>query len=299
MHIGVVLPQVGVDWDEVLAAARHAEEVGADSVWVIDHVLGFPADQGILEAWTLMSAIAAATDRVQIGAQVHCQSFRNPALFAKMAASLDRVANGRLRLLMGAGWFQAEYDAFGFEFPAPGVLIEQLRETIEILKGLLGPHDRFTFDGKHYVVREATNKPLPVQQPLPIEIGGGRDRLLRTVAKMGDGWNCPGVLLGMLEERLTFLSKACADAGRSLSDLRLSCQIVGGVGDEEAAQDPRLRMFNAQIGLIGTPDQAAARAREMMDKGFTDFNCIVPPGDRGRAVVERLVTEVKPRVLAG
>ena len=297
MHIGVVLPQVGVDWDEVLTAARHAEDAGADSVWVIDHVLGFPPQNGILEAWTLMSAIAAATDRVQIGAQVHCQSFRNPALFAKMAATLDRVSRGRLRVLMGAGWFQAEYDAFGFEFPQPGVLIEQLRETVTILRGLLAPHNKYSFHGRHYRVREATNSPLPVQQPLPIEIGGGRDRLLRTVAKLGDGWNCPGVLLGMLDERLTFLGKACADAGRALSDLRLSCQIVGAVGDDEAAQDPRLQMFNAQLGLVGTAEQAAARAREMVDLGIADFNCIVPPGDRGRACVERLVQDVKPKVV--
>jgi alkanesulfonate monooxygenase SsuD/methylene tetrahydromethanopterin reductase-like flavin-dependent oxidoreductase (luciferase family) len=296
MHIGVVLPQVGTDWDDVLDAATHAEDVGADSVWVIDHVLGFPPPAGILEAWTVMSALAAATSRVQIGAQVHCQSFRNPALFAKMAATLDRVSKGRLRILMGAGWFQGEYEAFGWEFPPPGVLIEQLRETITILKALLGPHDRYTFEGKHYSVKEATNLPLPVQQPLPIEIGGARDRLLRTVARMGDGWNCPGVALGMLDERLEFLGKACADAGRSTDDLRLSCQIVAAVGDDEAAQDPRMMMFNAQIGLVGTPDQAAARARELIGKGVTGFNCIVPPGDRGKAIVERLVTEVKPKV---
>jgi alkanesulfonate monooxygenase SsuD/methylene tetrahydromethanopterin reductase-like flavin-dependent oxidoreductase (luciferase family) len=292
----VVLPQVGVDWDELLEAARHAESAGADSVWVIDHLFGFPPTAGILEAWTVMSALAAATTRVEIGAQVHCQSFRNPALLAKMASTLDRVSNGRLRVLVGAGWYQAEYDAFGYDFPAPGVLIEQLRETITILKALTSPHERFTFDGRHYRTKDATNLPLPVQQPLPIEVGGARDRLLRTVAKMGDGWNCPGIALSMLDDRLAFLGKALADAGRSLRDLRLSCQIVAAVGDDEAMQDPRLAMFNPSLGLVGSVDQVAARARELVDKGVGDFNCIVPPGERGRAVVERLVGEVKPRV---
>src|SRR5688500_1226730 len=117
MRIGVVLPHVGGDWDQVLEAAQHAEEAGADSVWVVDNVLGFPPERGILEAWTVMSALAAATERVEIGAQVHCQSFRNPALFAKMAATLDRISNGRLRLLMGAGWYESEYTQFGYEFP--------------------------------------------------------------------------------------------------------------------------------------------------------------------------------------
>src|SRR5207247_11250398 len=125
------------------------------------------------------------------------------------------------------------------DFPSPGVLIEQLRETVTILKGLLQPNDRFTFEGKHYRTREATNLPLPVQQPLPIELGGGRDRLLRTVARMADGWNCPGVMLANLDERLTFLAKAWADAGSSLEDDRLSCQSVCEGGEHDSASYPR------------------------------------------------------------
>jgi alkanesulfonate monooxygenase SsuD/methylene tetrahydromethanopterin reductase-like flavin-dependent oxidoreductase (luciferase family) len=136
MHVGVVLPQVNADWDKVLDEARFAEELGVDSVWVIDHVLGFPPPKGILEAWTVMSALAAATTRVQIGAQVLCQSFRNPALLAKMAATLDGISNGRLRLLVGAGWFEQEYRQYGWDFPAPGTRIGELRDTVRILKGL-------------------------------------------------------------------------------------------------------------------------------------------------------------------
>ena len=297
MHIGVVLPQVGADWDYVLQAARHAEEAGADSVWTIDHVYGFPPPAGILEAWSVMAAVAATTSRVEIGSQVLCQSFRNPALHAKIACSVDNISKGRLRLLIGAGWYEDEYKAFGYDFPAPGVRIEQLRETITILKGLFAPHEGgFTYEGKHYAVRGALNLPLPVQQPLPIEVGGGGDRLLRTVATMADGFNCPAAMLHIIEERLPFLAKACAAAGRSIGDLRLSCQIVAAVGDDEAANDPRTAAFNPQLGLIGTPEQAAARVRQLMSLGFTDFNCMVPRGSRGRAIVERLVNEVKPLV---
>jgi alkanesulfonate monooxygenase SsuD/methylene tetrahydromethanopterin reductase-like flavin-dependent oxidoreductase (luciferase family) len=296
MHIGVVLPQVGADWEYVLEAARHAEETGADSVWVIDHVLGFPPERGILEAWTVMSGLAAATERVEIGAQVLCQSFRNPALLAKMAATLDRISNGRLRMLVGAGWFEMEYQQFGWEFPAPGIRIEQLRETVEILKGLLGPHERFTFDGKHYRVNAATNMPLPVQQPMPIEIGGAQDRLIRTVAMMGDGFNSPGAALAALDSRLELLNTEMDKRGRSMDELRLSVQIVAAVGDDDVANDPRMAMFNPQLGLVGSPQQAADRAKELIDKGVTDFNCIVPPGSKGRAIVERLINEVKPLV---
>lgn len=297
MHIGVVLPQVSADWDHTIEAAQHAEEVGADSVWVIDHVLGFPPERGILEAWSVISALAASTKRVEIGAQVLCQSFRNPALLAKIAATTDRIAKGRLRLLLGAGWFEQEYRAFGWDFPSAGVRFEQTRETVTILKGLLAPHDGgFTYEGKHYSVRDAVNLPLPVQQPMPIEIGGVGDRMLRLTARECDGWNSPGAALAVLPDRLPFLAKACADAGRSITDLRLSVQIVGAVGDDEAAQHPGMAMFNPALGLVGTPEQAAGRARELISLGVTDFNCVVPPGSRGKAIVERLVNEVKPLV---
>jgi alkanesulfonate monooxygenase SsuD/methylene tetrahydromethanopterin reductase-like flavin-dependent oxidoreductase (luciferase family) len=297
MHIGVVLPQVAADWEGVVESARHAESLGADSVWVIDHVLGFPPQRGILEAWSLMSALAASTEKVEIGAQVMCQSFRNPALLAKMAATVDRISSGRLRMLVGAGWFETEYRQFGWEFPSAGVRVEQLRDTVRILKGLLAPHESFTYEGKHYSVHEATNMPLPVQQPLPVEIGGARDRVLRTVATMADGWNCPGAALGLLEDRLVFLTDACKHADRSLDELRLSCQIVCAVGDDEAANHPGMAMFNPALGFVGDAEHSAARARELIEKGVTDFNCIVAPGARGRAALERLVNEVRPKVV--
>ena len=289
MHIGVVLPQVGASWDQVIESAKHAEDVGADSVWVIDHVLGFPPQRGILEAWTVMSAVAAATDRVQIGAQVLCQSFRSPSLLAKMAATLDQVSGGRLRMLIGAGWFEQEYRQYGWDFPAPGVRIGELRDTIRILKGLLAPHESFTYEGEHYTVHGAVNLPLPVQQPLPIEIGGAGERLIRTVAWMGDGWNSPGAALGILDNRLDLLRTECENRGRPMDELRLSAQIVNAIGDDEAAQHPGMAMFSPQLGFVGDEAHAADRAQELMDKGLTDFNCVVPPGARGRACLERLM----------
>jgi alkanesulfonate monooxygenase SsuD/methylene tetrahydromethanopterin reductase-like flavin-dependent oxidoreductase (luciferase family) len=295
MEIGLVLPQVGADWPRVLDAARHAEDSGADSVWVVDHVLGFPPERGILEAWTVMSAVAASTQKVEVGAQVLCQSFRNPALLAKMAATLDQVSGGRLRMLVGAGWFEAEYTAYGWQFPAPGRRVSELQDTIRILRGLLASTEPFTYEGRHYSVREAVNAPAPAH-PIAIEIGGAGDRVLRTIAREADGWNCPGAALPMLEDRLGFLAKACADRGRVIGDLRLTCQIVCAVGDEEGAQHPGLAMFAPQFGLIGSVEDATRRASELVEKGFSGFHCIVPPGSRGRACLERFITEVRPRI---
>jgi alkanesulfonate monooxygenase SsuD/methylene tetrahydromethanopterin reductase-like flavin-dependent oxidoreductase (luciferase family) len=181
-----------VEWDDVRSAALEAEELGLDSVWVVDHLQSMAPDLGLFEAWTVLSALASATKRVELGAQVFCQSFRNPALFAKMAATLDRVSGGRFRLLMGAGWYEDEYVKYGYDFPSAGVLVERLRETVTILHGMLsGKDEPFTFEGAHYRVAEVRNLPQPIHAPLPIEIGGARDRVLRTVARQGDGWNCP------------------------------------------------------------------------------------------------------------
>src|SRR5207302_1798084 len=190
MDVGIVLPQIKAEWDDVLATARRAEELGADSAWVVDHLTWMPPHLGILEPWTVLSALAASTERLELGAQVFCQSFRNPALLAKMAATLDRVSAGRFRLLVGAGWFEDEYRAFGYDFPPPGVRVAQLEEAVRILKGTLGPSaEPFTFEGEHYRVHEIVNTPQPVRAPLPVEVGGAGDRVLRIVARHADGWN--------------------------------------------------------------------------------------------------------------
>lgn len=293
MHVGVVLPQT--DWKDLLDQARFAEEAGADSVWVVDHLLGFPVERGILEAWTVMSALAASTQKVELGAQVLCQSFRNPALLAKMAATLDQVSGGRLRLLIGSGWFENEYKAFGMEFPAPGRLIDELRDTIRIVKGMLSSAKPFTYDGKYYFVKDAINAPQPVKMPMPVEVGGARDRLLRLVAREADGWNCPGVALPMVEERVSFLRSACERYGRKFEDLRLSCQIVCSIG-EEGPIDQRLSFFAPEHGLVGSVDKVVDRAGQLIEMGFEGFHVIVAGGTKGRDSLERLIREVKPKL---
>lgn len=292
MHIGLVLPQRGVSWAEVRDSAQRAEEMGCDSVWVIDHLLSFPPEAGLLEAWTLLSALAVSTTRVQLGAQVLCQSFRNPALLAKMAATLDDVSGGRFRLLIGAGWLEAEYKAFGYEFPAPRTLISELRETVRILKGLLKSGEPFTFEGKHYQTNEARN--LPLRRSIPVEVGGGRDRLMKLVAKEADGWNCPAILLGNLNNRIEFLQGQCEQIGRKIQELHLSCQITCTVGDAEADDDKGLQFYNTSNGFTGTVEEATVRAKGMMALGMSSFNVVIPSGEVGWKCLERLIEQVRP-----
>jgi alkanesulfonate monooxygenase SsuD/methylene tetrahydromethanopterin reductase-like flavin-dependent oxidoreductase (luciferase family) len=297
VDLGVVLAQYRVEWEDVRSAALEAERLGLDSVWVVDHLQAMQPELGVLEAWTVLSALAAVTERVEFGAQVFCQSFRNPAMFAKMAATLDHVSAGRFRLLIGAGWYEDEYVKFGYDFPRAGVLIEQLRETLTILKGMLsGKDEPFTFEGEHYRASEVRNLPQPVRAPMPVEIGGARDRILRTVARQGDGWNCPAVALGLLDNRLEFLRAECEKAGRSIDELRLTCQITCTIGDDEAESRPDVAMFGPQNGLRGSVDEAVERASELASKGISGLHVIAPRGSRGRAILERLVTAVRPQL---
>lgn len=296
VDLGLVLPQLSTTWEQTLDAARHAESIGADSVWVIDHVLGFRPDGAILEAWTVLSALAACTKRVEIGAQVLCQSFRNPALLAKMTTTLDHVSAGRVRALIGAGWFQPEYRQYGWDFPSGGVRVGQLRDAVRILRGMLVAKGPFTYEGKHYSVHEAVNTPPPARK-IPIEVGGVGDRMLRLIAAEADGWNYPATALARVEERAAFLALACDERGRPISELRRTMQIVCAVGDEQALQHPALANFAPQLGLVGSVDAAARRLSDLIELGFTGFYCIVPPGPSGRACFERLVNDVRPRVL--
>ena len=296
VDLGLVLPQLSTTWEQTLDAARHAEAIGADSVWVIDHVLGFRPDGAILEAWTVLSALAACTKRVEIGAQVLCQSFRNPALLAKMIATLDHVSAGRVRALIGAGWFEPEYRQYGWEFPPGGVRVGQLRDAVRILRGMLAAEGPFSYEGTHFSVRDALNTPPPARK-IPVEVGGAGDRMLRLIAAEADGWNYPAPALANIEERAAFLAAACDERGRAISELRQSVQIVCAVGDEQALQHPALANFAPQLGLVGSVDMAARRMSSLIELGFTGFYCIVPPGPSGRACFERLVNDVRPRVL--
>jgi alkanesulfonate monooxygenase SsuD/methylene tetrahydromethanopterin reductase-like flavin-dependent oxidoreductase (luciferase family) len=292
-----MLPVSAGSWAPLLELARHTEDVGGDSVWVPDHVYPLRPGLGMFEAWTVMTAVAASTERVEVGAQVLCQSFRNPALLAKMAATLDHVADGRLRMVLGAGWFEAEYQAFGWEFPPPGVRVDQLRDAVRILKGLLNEDGPFSYEGRRYRVREAVNLPPPVRRPMPIEVGGTGDRMLRLIAQEADGWSIPWPSPGV-EERVAFLAQACQEAGRDIADLRLSCTIFCAVGEDDAASDPRYAMFRGEHGLVGSVDHAVQRAGELMALGIRDFAVALPGGSRGRSCLARLLTEVRPQVVA-
>lgn len=249
MRLGLALPHYDtsyankpVSWTSVRDCALAAERSGFSSVWVSDHLFldwgkyGGPATrQASLECWTTLTALAASTSNVRIGSLTLCNDFRSPALLAKMASSLDLLSGGRLDVGLGAGWYEPEYAAAGIAFDPPATRIRRLGEAVEILGRLLAGEE-LTYDGEHYQVQEAICLPRPKQSPRPpVWIGGKGDLLLRTAARVADGWNFSWI--GSFEkyaERSRAADRACEEGGRDPKTLKRSVGAYVLVGRDEA-----------------------------------------------------------------
>jgi F420-dependent oxidoreductase-like protein len=279
---GLFAPQVGLPFGTIKERAQLAERLGFHSIWFVDHMWsrGMP-DLDHLESWTIMSATAAVTERLGIGTLVLCNSYRNPALLAKMACSLDNVSNGRLLLGLGAGWMDEEYTAYGYSFPSARVRIEQLEEALAIIK-LLCTEPRANFQGKYYAVANAVNNPKPVRRPHPpILIGGaGERRLLRVVAEHADIWNCPNNVATELEHKLEVLRRHCDAVGRNPGDIEVSEQCIVVLGRDEQDLRNKLQFAKRTLGAVfdvegtalrGTPEQLIDAIHARSRQGVTFF----------------------------
>jgi probable F420-dependent oxidoreductase len=254
VRLGIALPHYDgsfcgepASWPSVERVAVTAENSGWDAAWVSDHLFfdygkyGGPSDpQGALECWTTLTALAAVTSRVRLGSLALCNDLRNPALLAKMAATLDVLSGGRLDVGMGAGWYEPEYRAAGIAFDRASTRIERLAEAVQIVRRLLDGEE-LEFRGRHYTIDGAVCRPGPVQTPHPpIWVGGKGDRLLQAAARGADGWNFSW--LGSMEaykERMAAARRACEAVGRDFSSLRRSAGAYVLVGTDE--RDARAR----------------------------------------------------------
>ena len=244
MKVGVQLPEVEreVRWPEYAALARAAEETGFDSVWVGDHLLyrgdGRP-ERGPWDCWTLLAGIAAVTERVELGPLVACTAFRPPGQLARVAAAVDELSGGRLRVGLGAGWNETEFRAFGLPFDHR---VSRFEEAFEIVRRLLAG-ERVTFDGRYHRVVDALLLPRPARRP-PLMVGGDGDRLLAATLPHVDEWNAWFNRFGNRAEGLPALFErvdaACERAGRDPATLERSvCVLVEVDGcSGERAQEP-------------------------------------------------------------
>ena len=292
-------PQAGATVKTLLDRAEMAERLGYHSFWLVDHfwTLGMP-DLDLLEAVTMMSAIAARTERVRIGTLVLCNSFRNPALLAKSLTTIDHISNGRLEVGLGAGWMEQEYRANGYEFPSVGTRLRQLDEGLQILKAMF-TENRANFKGRYYTVTDAPNNPKPVQKPHPpIMIGGAGEKvLLRLVAKYADRWNCPAGYRDF-KKTLGVLHEHCRAVSRDPKDITVSEQLMVCIGANKAEADQKWEMAKGRkpfsfTAVKGTPDEVVKQLREHVSWGVTMFTMMFADMAKPQTV-ELFAREVMP-----
>lgn len=283
VEFGVYLPQLKFAFAELRERVQLAEALGYDSVWFYDHFYspGSP-DVPAFEAWTLVSALAAVTQKIRFGHLVLCNAFRHPALLAQMALTLDAISNGRIDLGLGSGSVQREFEEYGLPYPSFRERTEQLEEAVQIIK-LLFTRTRSTFDGKHYSLKDAPSPLRPVQQPHPpIMIGGGGEKFtLPLVARHADVWNCPTYSLGEYQKKLEILQRECEKIGRDPATLRISEEAVLVVAEQAklsaAIESAKRRYSYANWGLeaggyIGTPEQLVEHILKKVAHGVTQFS---------------------------
>jgi F420-dependent oxidoreductase-like protein len=294
-RFGALLRQADNQWASIAESARVADDLGFHSLYFIDHLLAIPDPAGdILESWTTMTACAAITRHARVGGNVLCNAFRSPALLAKMAATLDVISGGRFELGIGAGWHEPEYRAYGFDFPGPGVRIEQLAEAIQIITRLW-TGEPVDFTGRHYRLTGGLCRPRPLQVPRPpLMIGGaGERKMLRLVAQEADIWNCSAGNYAELERKLAALQAHCQAVGRDFASLELSLQDLVVIAPSDAALRPllddarkRFAFFGDvdAIATVGTPDRCIDTIRRKIAQGITYFICLFTDGGQPETV---------------
>jgi F420-dependent oxidoreductase-like protein len=264
-------------WSTAVEIAQLAERLGYDSIWVYDHVHNVPrpAQEAVFECWTTMAAVSQLTSTIRLGQMVGCNSYRNPALLAKITSTVDVVSGGRLDWGIGAGWYELEYRAYGYEFPSPKDRIGMLRETVEIVTSMWTQPET-TYKGEHYEVVRANCDPQPLQDPHPpIWIGGGGEQLtLRVVARHADCSNFGGQPEQWAHKR-DVLRGHCADVGRDPDEIRMTWSpevFIRATEEEVLAAGTRSLWGEAADSwragnLVGTPDQVAAKVQTYVDLG--------------------------------
>ena len=244
MKLGVIVPQGWTGeydgweadraWARTVAVAQQAERIGAESIWLFDHfhTVPQPTDELTFESFTSLSALAALTERVRLGHIVICNGFRNPALTAKMASTLDTISGGRFELGIGAGWKREEWLAYGYEFPETPQRLARLGDDLEVIGAMLAGdrHQHATFEGEYARVRGARNVPKPIQRPrVPIMVGGnGPNVTWRLAARYADELNLDGMSPAEVDKALPVIRERCEEVDRDPATLPVSVHLWWG-----------------------------------------------------------------------
>jgi F420-dependent oxidoreductase-like protein len=259
MRFGIFVPQgwrldlVGIDaedqWPTMKALAQRADAGPWESIWVFDHFHTVPAptDEATHEAWTLMSAFGAVTERVRLGQMCTCMSYRNPAYLAKVAATCDHVSGGRIEMGIGAGWYEHEWRAYGYGFPVARERLRMLDEGVQIMRQAW-TEGRASLDGKHYQVDDAIVRPLPLQEGgIPLWIAGGGEQVtLRIAAKYAQYTNFIGTA-DVFARKSEILKGHCDTVGTDYDKIVRSANFNVFIGETEADVQKRLDTLKARL----------------------------------------------------
>jgi F420-dependent oxidoreductase-like protein len=307
LKLGVLAWNQFTDWPSLRDAGVRADELGYDSLWTWDHLYPIVGDPHgpMLEGYMTLAAWAALTKRITLGLMVGANTFRNPALVAKMVTTLDHVSGGRAYLGIGGAWFETEHRAFGIEFGnSPGERLRWFDEAVELIRGMLDGEEA-SARGEFYAAESVRNNPRPLQSRLPILIGGsGERKTLATVARYADAWNTGGDL-ERVQHKDAVLRRWCQEVGRDESEIERTLQGGSVVirNTVEEAQEAARRIaehngFPDWSGRAETPELTAERLLPQVELGFHHVYFDLPaPYDA--ETLERLVGEVKPLLERG
>lgn len=267
-------------FDRIVEQARAAEAAGFRQVTVMDHLNQIPAvgpqTEPMLESWSTLAALARETRTVRLGPQVSGVTYRNPALLAKIATTLDVISGGRAVLGMGAAWFEPEHIALGFDFPPIGERMDRLDEALTIVKAMF-TQERSTFHGRYYHIEDAINVPRPIQPggPKIVVGGGGEQRTLRIAAKHADMTHWFPLGLEALARKTDLLAGYCEEIGRdpaTIERVMATPVMVAATEAEANAMLERVAPASRPHVFAGTPEQAAEAIHPYLDAGFTGFS---------------------------
>ena len=298
MKIGAFVPQGwrmdlnGIDkndqWQTILDAANKIEALNYESIWVYDHfhTVPKPTQDPTFECWTLMSALSQTTEKVRLGQMCTCNSYRNPSYLTKVASNIDVMSNGRLEYAIGAGWYDHEYKAYGYEYPSDGERLKMLEESLIIYK-LMTTKEEPKFEGKYYSIDGAINQPKPIQKPYPPlwVCGGGEKVTLKLLAKYGDYGNWDVDVEGFIHKS-NVLKQHCENEGRDFSEIGRTLHtnvLIANSEDELKTKISKLSTYTNipedyyfNRPLIGTKDKVFDTINQFKEAGCSYLIAYVP-----------------------
>jgi len=274
-------------YETMTRVALEAEALGFASIWLFDHfhTVPTPTQEVTFECWTSTAALARDTRRVRIGQMVTCNGYRNPALLAKMASTVDVLSHGRLDFGIGAGWYEHEFRAYGYDYPDAPERLRYLREAVQVILAMWTQNEA-VFEGKYYHINDAINQPKGVQKPhIPMLIGGGGEQVtLKLVAQYGDACNIGHLDKAGLEHKFAVLKKHCEDIGRDYNTIKRTVLFNCAIAETDNAAIAKAAPFTRNIpsgrlreqALIGTPDTIRRRLAEIEEAGAQEIILFMP-----------------------